>query len=312
MAKEKVVMIGKNDTWGVMLSWKKILGDRMEYFMSHPAAGYEDLSTPNRLLDDSLENADVIFLHVSDRDRGLEIKLSLQGYDMEKYKEKTIIYLCSEVGREKTIHTYKDLYAGYKGFVALTPDIATVLKIPYLPFPIDMMDKVCKEWSVGEDIGLWMLDRMGGQLEKDKDDIEDFIELNKYLEKKYTYNWKVKPFRNFDNLMSLHDARYVSMWYDNKRGCFSTDTLVACWSGMAVMSSLLPEYMPVHMKFTGTWTLPFINVSNLADLKIAIETLLGNPEFIKSELRRARRWMEKYWHRSRHLDNFNQVLKTLL
>ena len=308
----KIVMIGKNDTWGTMVFWQNTLENKMKYYMAHPAGGYIDNSDFNKNLIQSLEEADVIFLHVAIRhpNRGHPIKLMFHGIDFSKYKHKTIIYICGDREAKYNLKEFSKVYCDYNRLVALTPDIATILNIPFLPAPIMPTKNIKTYKDINSPKEILTVTRLHGQWEKIDSDEVDFFEFGKYLhhETKQNFIYNITPVSFYSSVEMKNKNPKTYIFYDNKNGCYSHLALLSAYQKLATISSLNNEYMPKFIEFTKTWTLPFINILNLADLKYNLEILTKNPEFIKDEAERAHRWMQEFWNQNKHIYNLNDIL----
>ena len=309
----KITMIGKNDTWGIMLYWKYLLGDNLKYFMAHPAIAYPDLSNPNNELKQSLKEADVIIAQIAIRNQGLTDNLIINNVDIREYKDKTLIYFCSD--REGTIKLkeYQNYYKGFRGYIALTPDVATILDIPYVPQPIlpEVITNKYDKTHMDKILYVRHYHEIRGQIESSYEEINDFNALGIYFNKKYNASVNFQS-----NSMTLQDIlaclskTYFHLIYDNKSGCYSHIGLLSASRGVATISSLLPKYQIKFQEFADTFTLPFINVTNFSEFKHQMECLINNRDFIEHEGNRAGRWMEKFWNKEKHINNFNKVLRS--
>ena len=304
----KIVMIGKNDTYRTMLSWKEILGEEFNYFMTHPRIGFEDKSTFNSYLPELAEEADIIFIHIALRDRGYIQKLNFLNFNIEKYIDKTIIYFCGDTNIKENIINYKELYKDFKYFVSNNPKISVILDIPYLPTPIDFNHVRAHTGVNPKKIRGMTIEKIAGQKDRTDKEIKDFFELSLHLEKKYPHYTKEIEGSVYYTTIYNDFFKRCHIFFDTYKEMFKLEALTTCWLAIPTISRLPYEYIKPHIDFTGTWTLPFINVNNYAELKNAFDNLLSNPQFVLHEGQRARRWMQCYWNKNRHIENLNKIL----
>lgn len=303
----KITFIGKNDTYRSMLSWKEILPDNIDYFMTHPRIGFTDKSTFNSYIYDKLDNSDINFIHIALRDRGYAVPLQFLSVDFNKYKNKTIIYLCGDCSIDK-INKYRHIYSDYNYLISNNPKVSTILDIPYVPAPTDFSFIKPRSYSKPTKINGMTIKQIAGQQDKNNQEIEDFINLSEYLIKKFhNYKYEVQGSSSFKVIYNEFFKR-CNIYFDTYN-MFNLETLITCWSGIATISNLSYEYIMPFINFTKTWTLPFINVCNLSEFKIAMDDFLRNPEFIISEGKRARLWMENFWNKEKHINNLNNIIK---
>lgn len=304
-----IVFIGKNDTWGIMLAWKQLIPDNIKYFMSHPAVPYEDLSEFNKDLRESLDKADIIFAHVAMRDRGYPDVLEFNGIKLDKYVNKTIIYFCGTAISQTILNSYLSYYKKFKNIITSNTIMSSLYDIPYAPIPLDFSKTLPNYWKINEEKQCMSISRLGGQWETSMDEIIDFKELGNYFADKFEGTEFIsKPLTKYNDIIKYFYKHNIAIYFDTKIGNFSGCVLNSAWAGLCSISSIYPEFVKPMIDFTGTWTLPFINVTNYSEMKREFESLLSYPEFILDEGMRARRWMEKYWSRERHVNNLYKII----
>lgn len=306
----KIVMLGAFDVAGGFANWRRLLGgtENFRYYVERESSNhYEDTASEPHTLRDALDDASVIFYVCAVRDAHVpEVVVNDKeclGVPMAEYRDKTVIWLRGSNSLRANADKYKVGYEQYKSIVCSTPDLCHMFGGTWMPNPV-------------------VLDFIEPQANKNTDEIicaqyptdrkikntEEFKLACHYLEKQHdNFKGKIKT-GTYAEVMA-HKIQTASIVFDHMQGYYSVNAMEAAWAGCATLASLWPEYMPIYQRFTKTWTLPFINVTNIQELRVELDRLICNQEDIKAEARRERRWMETFWNGGQHIANLEQIIE---
>lgn len=305
----KIVMIGHFDCAGQMLSWKRVLGSDMKYFVEKMTANmYDDQSSSPAEFVQAAEEADAIFHHVGIRngaksDHIIEDDVFL-GTRLSLYGDKTFAFINGSTNVRDNRELYRKMYyTRYRGVTATTPDLCEMFQADYLPQVTILRDLVVKKQPLPPVVAF--------QFPTDRriKNTDEWEALTSFMEAAHGSKFFGRVRTGLTNPQCIDfKASKCHIVFDHLGGYFGVNTLEGAWAECTVLASLSNRYFSVIQEFANTNTLPFINVSNVVELKNTLAFLLANPDLIIAEGKRARRWMETFWTAERFRDRILQIV----